>query len=441
MARPKIKSELQVLMNGIDVGLLTRTSTGQLRFEYSKSWFSSPESRPLSMSLPFTSGSHIGEVVENFFENLLPDSKPIRERIQTKFGAASNKGFDLLWHVGGDCVGAIQILPANQAIPDVYQVQSVTLSEGEIAAILRNYKTMPLGMDKDGDFRISIAGAQEKTALLYHNGKWHRPEGATPTSHIFKLPIGRIEHSGMDLTDSVENEFICHLMLKEFGIPVAHSEIQIFEDMKVLVVERFDRRWSSDKTWLMRLPQEDMCQALNVPPALKYECDGGPSIEDIMQFLLGSTEPVSARRRFMKTQFLFWLMGAIDGHAKNFSVFLLPGGRYTLTPSYDVMSAYPLLEKGQLLPQKIKMAMAVRGKSKHYHWERILCRHWLSTAKVCHFPEEEMETIMSEVFDQMDGVIERVTDQITPIVDGSLIESVAKPIFSHMKSIRGGRND
>ena len=227
--------------------------------------------------------------------------------------------------------------------------------------------------------------------------KWHRPRGVTPTSHICKLPIGRIVHSGMDLTDSVENEWLCHLILQAYGIPVAETAIANFEEVKVLVVKRFDRRWSDDHSWLIRLPQEDICQALNIPPALKYESDGGPGIERIMTLILGSADALSDRRLFLKIQVLFWLLGAIDGHGKNFSIFLLPGGSYRLTPAYDIMSAYPLLTKRQLDPQKLKMAMAVKGKSSHYHWDKILYRHWLATAQACRFPTDEMDKIIKEL--------------------------------------------
>jgi serine/threonine-protein kinase HipA len=249
---------------------------------------------------------------------------------------------------------------------------------------------------------------------------------------IFKVPIGKIAHSGMDLTDSVENEWLCHLILKAYGIPVADAEIAVFEDVKVLVVKRFDRRWADDHSWLIRLPQEDMCQALNIPPALKYESDGGPGMERIMTLLLGSANALADRHLFLKTQVLFWLLGAIDGHAKNFSILLLPGGSYQLAPIYDVMSAYPLLAKRQVDPQKMKMAMAVRGKSSHYHWDKILYRHWLSTAQVCRFPVDEMEMIIRELLEDMDRVIEQVTSELPE----NFPVDVAQSIFDAMKSAR-----
>jgi len=222
------------------------------------------------------------------------------------------------------------------------------------------------------------------------------------------------------------------LVLKEFSIPVADSVIGMFGGIKALVVTRFDRRMSGDGTWIIRLPQEDLCQALGVPPGLKYENNGGPGIASIMRLLMGSTNRAQDSRNFMKVQFIFWLLAAIDGHGKNFSIFLEPLGRYHLTPMYDVLSAYTLLEKGNISPQRIKMAMALRGKKPHYNLQRIQRRHWLNTAKACGFPEDEMKDIISEVLDSMETVIDRVGNQVP---DGPEQE-VAEAIFKGMRASR-----
>jgi serine/threonine-protein kinase HipA len=431
MGRKRQKVELFAYMNGEKVGLLTRAAHGRLEFAYDKSWLESSSGRPLSLSMPLAEQAYTGDRVENYFDNLLPDSQTIRNRIQRRFGATSNRGFDLLWHVGRDCVGALQLLPGDSQV-DVRRIEAESLSDAAIAEILKNYRTMPLGMREDKDFRISLAGAQEKTALLKRSDKWYLPLGTTPTSHIFKLPIGRMEHSGMDLSDSVENEWLCHAILKAFGLPVANAEMHAFEETKALVVERFDRRWATDKTWLIRLPQEDMCQALNVPPTLKYQTDGGPGFGQIMELLLGSTDSLADRRLFMTANLVFWLLGAIDGHAKNFSIFLLRGGGFKLTPLYDVISAFPLVAKKQLEQRRLKMAMALIGKNRHDEWHMLLYRHWLSTAKACRFPTNEMEKIISEIPGRMDQVI----DEVGKKLPASFPDAVAGPIFNGMKTAR-----
>lgn len=431
MGRKRHSAELSVLMNGEKVGTLGRNARGILSFIYAPTWIESENSRPLSLSMPLATNPYTGDIVQNFFDNLLPDNDKIKERIQVRVGAESSESFDLLWHIGRDCVGAIQIFPEGATI-DIKKVESEPLNDSQIANILRNYRTLPLGMDEDDDFRISIAGAQEKTALLWRDGSWHRPLGTTPTSHIFKLPIGIIERVHFDLRDSVENEWLCHLIFKAYDIPVADADMQRFDDAKALVVKRFDRRWADDRSWLIRLPQEDLCQALNVPPHKKYENQGGPGIQSIMDMLFASKDQLADRRTFMRTQFLFWLLAAMDGHGKNFSIFLLPGSNYRLTPMYDILSAHPLIANDQMVQRKVKMAMALEGKSRHYHWERILYRHWLSTAKNCRFPEKEKIDIIDSTLGRMDEVIEKVAS-LLPV---GFPADVAEPIFEGMKTAR-----
>lgn len=428
MGRKRLSTSLHLYMNGEKVGTLIRTSSGKMELMYADEWIESEKGRSLSLSLPIVQKRHTGKVVENYFDNLLPDSQPIRNRIQTRFGIPNGDCFDLLSYVGRDCVGAIQVLPDGAEPTDTQGIRSRRLSNREIIDTLHNYRTLPLGMHPDEDFRISLAGAQEKTAFLKYKGKWHRPYGTTPTSHIFKLPIGMIENSGIDLSDSIENEWLCHCILKQFGIPTAHMEIFSHENTKALVVERFDRQWAEDGSWLIRLPQEDICQSLGVSPVLKYESQGGPGIGDIMSLLQGSSNSRKDRATFMKTVFVFWLLGAIDGHAKNFSLFLNPKDSYQLTPVYDVLSAYPLVARKQIARQKMKMAMGVRGKSVHYEWSKIQLRHWMCTAKLCHFPEREMKDIVESSLGSIDAVITAVSSELPRDFPGS----ISSPVFEYL---------
>lgn len=424
-------NELYIYLNGIHVGMLSRERSEQYVLKYDAEWLGRTNARPISLSLPLTEKPIKGERVFNFFNNLLPDNDLIRERIQKRFRISGNKCFDLLMHTGKDCIGALQLLTAPLT-EDIRKVDYKTLSDKRIADRLRNYRTEPLGMSPDSDFRISLAGAQEKTALLRYKGKWCLPVGATPTTHIIKLPMGRIAHSNIDLSESVENEWLCHKILSEFGLPVAQARIKVFEDVKVLTVERFDRKWSTDKSWLVRLPQEDLCQALGRASALKYESDGGPGILDVMNLLRGAAHSEENRARFMKSVFLFWVLGAIDGHAKNFSIFIGPSGRYELTPLYDVISAYPLADKREMEWKKIKMAMSLAGTRRHYRWDNVQMRYWLSTANQCYFPESDMRTIIEEVFDELELVIARVEKSLPK----DFPEKIATSIFSGMRKAK-----
>ena len=245
MPRPRKTRQLAVWMNAERVGTWTLGSNNSHTFTYEESWLVSPASRPLSLSMPLQPAAipYRDDLVESFFDNLLPDSREIRRRIQTRFHAASTQAFDLLSEIGRDCVGAVQLLPLNQAPVGLNRIDSQMLSEAEIAHLLRSTPGDAfLGQHGYDEFRISLAGAQEKTALLWHKGAWHRPLGATPTTHIFKLPLARVGNMQADFSTSVENEWLCTQIVASYGLPVANCEIASFEDQKALIVERFDRR-------------------------------------------------------------------------------------------------------------------------------------------------------------------------------------------------------
>jgi serine/threonine-protein kinase HipA len=189
-----------------------------------------------------------------------------------------------------------------------------------------------------------------------------------------------------------------------------------FEDVKALVVERFDRTWWTSPEGhrrLIRLPQEDLCQATGVAPEARYEADGGPGMDRILDLLDGSITREQDRRDFFKAQLLFWMLCATDGHAKNFSLFLRPGGRYQLTPLYDVLSAYPVLGEGpaRASPHRVRMAMAVRSINAHWRMRDILRRHWVALGA--------RHGVVTEDGRQVDVLIDDVVAR-TPAVIGAV---------------------
>ena len=181
----------------------------------------------------------------------------------------------------------------------------------------------------------------------------------------------------MDLSASVENEHFCLRLMAGFGLAVAETRILQFEEVKALAVTRFDRLHARDGR-LLRLPQEDMCQALSVPPSRKYQSEGGPGIVEITALLRGSDQPQQDQADFFKAAVLFWLIAATDGHAKNFSIGLRPGGRFALTPLYDVLSVQPSFDAGHLQAKEMKLAMRA-GKNRHYKVEELTGRHFVET--------------------------------------------------------------
>ena len=428
MGRPSHSRTLSVWTNGQRVGTWTFNRRGEHNLQYDSGWMSSPAGRPLSLSLPFTGdGALNGDRVRNFFDNLLPDSETIRLRIATRFKTESVESFDLLQAIGRDCVGAVQLLGEGESPTDVQSIKGTPLSESDIESLLiQPTRSGPMGnLNDQDDLRISLAGVQEKTALLWHQGQWMRPHGSTPTTHILKLPIGMVGYREADFSTSVENEWLCMNLLAEFGLPVAKTEILNFGSQKVLSVERFDRQLHSSGDWIMRLPQEDFCQVMGVPSHLKYESDGGPGLADLTGILKGSIQGENDLTTLLTTQLLFWMLAAPDGHAKNFSIRVLPQGRYALTPLYDVMSIWPVEGHGtnQFSMFKAKMAMAVLGKNKHYLFKDIHRRHFNRMAGKC-FDRVDAEGVIGRVLAATPTVIEAMGSRLPERFPDWIAESV-----------------
>lgn len=432
MGRPTHARALSVWANGERVGTWTIPARGEMAFDYDPSWIASDAGRPLSLSMPFTGAQALrGSVVNNYFENLLPDSESIRQRLAARFKTDTLEAFDLLEAIGRDCVGAVQLLGADESPDNVTSIEGTPLSEGDVEALLLAAAGAGerVGADDD-DFRISLAGAQEKTALLRHDGQWKRPQGATPTTHILKLPIGLVGARKADFGTSVENEWLCMELMREFGLPTAKTEMLQFGGQKVLCVERFDRQMHSSGTWLLRLPQEDFCQVNGTAPHRKYEADGGPGIANIARVLAGSVNAQADLTNFLKAQLVFWMLAAPDGHAKNFSLRILARGRYALTPLYDVMSIWPVEGNGasQFSWHKTKLAMALQGKNRHYHLKDIQRRHFNATAAKF-FLRDSAEDVIEAVLNDLERAITAVTARLP----AGYPEAVAMSIFAGLR--------
>lgn len=404
MPRRPQHAPLRVYLNNRLVGHLNKEPSGAISFLYDESWLNWERAFPVSLSLALREDAYRGQVVSAVFDNLLPDSDALRHRLAEKVGARGTDAYSLLEAIGRDCVGALQFLPDGiDPTDDATVIAGEAVDDAAIERLLDNLEQAPLGLSRDDDFRISIAGTQEKTALLRHRGQWLKPHGTTPTTHLFKTQIGQLPN-GIDLSNSVENEYYCLRLLAAFGLPVNKAEIMTFGKKTVLVVERFDRRWTRDGR-LLRLPQEDCCQALSFPPSQKYQSDRGPGMIDILNLLKGSDSPASDQTLVLKAQLLFWLIGATDGHAKNFSVFLRPGGSYSLTPFYDVLSAQPSLDAHQIESKQMKLAMSV-GANRHYRMDEIQARHFVQTANRAGLSPTIASEAISEIAQQGAQVLE-----------------------------------
>ncbi len=435
MGRPTGARSLAVWMNAERVGTWTLPARGPQTFTYAETWLHSAQFRPLSLSLPAGFGGALlsGNAVESWFDNLLPDSEVIRYRAQARFQAASTSAFDLLAAIGRDCAGAVQLLPMGEEPRGINRIDAKPLTDKEIGQRLRAVTAAPApgSMDPEADaLRLSMAGAQEKTAFLWHNGQWCLPLGSTPTTHLFKLPMGIIGEGQIDFSSSVENEWLCSKVLKAYGLSVAATEMASFDGERCLIVERFDRRLHASGAYWLRLPTEDFCQATSTPAASKYENNGGPGMVAIAELLAQSSER-SDLASFFKAQVLFWMLRAIDGHAKNFSLFLNPSGCFQLTPLYDVLSAWPVIGRrsGQWPQQKLRLAMAWHGEKGRYTKPlEITSRRMLLTAK--RLGLGEAQTILCALIAQTPAVISSVQSQLP----AGFPQTVAEPVLAGLQS-------
>lgn len=438
MVRRPTHVPLNVFLNGRHVGVLRREPSGAIDFRYAREWLDWAGAMPVSLSLPLRENRYTGAPVTNVFDNLLPDSDSIRRRVAERVGAEGTDAYSLLAAIGHDCVGALQFLPEGVEPGPAGRAEGSPISDDEIAGIVGNLDAAPLGLGEDADFRISIAGAQEKTALLRKDGRWFKPLGMTATTHILKPQIGRLPN-GIDLSDSVENEYLCLRLLDALGVPAARAEMADFGGRRTLVVERFDRRWTRDGR-LLRLPQEDCCQALSVPPSRKYESEGGPGLVDIMNLLNGSDSPLEDIQAFLRANIVFWLIGATDGHAKNFSIFLSPGGRYRLTPLYDVLSAQPSLDANQIRGRQFKLAMAV-GRNRHYAIHDIMPRHFLQTAERAGVGRLAVREIFDDLAANGEEKAREVVGSLPMNFPGSLADAVIGALTRRIQLLSRGRTD
>jgi serine/threonine-protein kinase HipA len=437
MARPSHSRALDVWANGLLVGRWTIASRGQVTFTYDEAWAQSKEGRPLSLSMPISPDNLTvaGPAVTSYFDNLLPDSEPIRRRIQARYGTSSDP-FELLAAIGRDCVGAVQLLPADEQPQDVFAIKATALNESDIERLLLGVSRPSSPLSDDDDLRISLAGAQEKTALTRHRGRWCVPHGSTPTTHIFKLPLGLVGNRNLDLTTSVENEWLCSRLLAAYGLPVANCDIAQFGETRVLIVKRFDRKLHDSRKYWLRLPQEDFCQATATPSSTKYESEGGPGLLRIAQILRASNRSEQDLKTLLHAQLLFWLLAATDGHAKNFSIALLPGGAYHLTPLYDVISTWPLVgtRANQLHEKKLKLAMALHGKSPHYSLTELQRRHFNTTAHRCGLGPS-MDDIIDATIEATPRVVEQVAGELPEGFPGRVFEAVRKGLLRAVKRL------
>jgi len=350
---------LDVWFGETKAGALAQDEAGALSFAYDPGYLTGPDPRAISFSMPLQEAPHADRVVRPFFSGLLPD-EGARQRLAGALGISAGNAFGLLEVIGGECAGALSLYPAGEAPPSSDDDGIEILSQPRLEEILGKLRERPLLGGEEG-VRLSLAGAQDKIAVCVEGDAIGLAKGGRPTTHILKPFIQALD-------GTVENELFCLRLAARLKLPVPSVEMRYGGTIPFLLVERYDRAAHKDGT-ITRLHQEDFCQALSVPPELKYEEEGGPGTERSLDLIDRATaRPAADRLAFIRALIFHYLVGNADAHGKNYAL-LYRGKVPDLAPLYDVVctAAYPRLAK--------KLAMAMGGRAVP---DTIQLKHWLT---------------------------------------------------------------
>lgn len=350
---------LDVYLGGAKAGTLSQDEAGALSYAYEPGYLAGREPRAISFSMPLQEAPYVDRVARPFFSGLLPD-EGARQRLAGALGISAGNAFGLLEVIGGECAGALSLYPAGQMPPSPDDDGVEALSPARLAEILDKLRERPLLGGEEG-VRLSLAGAQDKLAVCVEGEAIGLAKGGRPTTHILKASIQALD-------GSVENELFCLRLAARLKLPVPRVEMRRSGPIPFLLIERYDRSQHKDGT-ISRLHQEDFCQALSVPPELKYEQEGGPGIERSLDLIdRAAARPAADRLNFIRMLIFHYLVGNADAHGKNYAL-LYRGKAADLAPLYDVLctAAYPRLAK--------KLAMAIGGRSVA---DTLQLKHWLT---------------------------------------------------------------
>jgi len=391
-------SELVTLLGDDAIGVVRRDRSGRLTFVYDETWRRQRDAVPLSLSMPLAAREHGHAPVDAFLWGLLPDNERVLDAWAKQFHVSARSAFALLAHVGQDCAGAVRFAQSDRAEPRAREGTGKVqwLDEKDIGDRLRALRQDVTAWRSPGDTgQFSLAGAQPKTALLFDGKRWGVPSGRIPTTHILKPGIA-------GLGAHAENEHFCLALAADLGLPVVSSNIQHFDGEIAIVVERYDRVREGKR--IVRVHQEDVCQALAVHPERKYDNDGGPGARSVTALLRASSRsPGEDVDTFVQAVAYNWLVAGTDGHAKNYSLLLGAASKVRLAPLYDIASALPYQDPEL---RKLKLAMKVGGK---YRIREIGPHEWRKlAADLALDPERVVSTVR--------GLAERIPDLSTSLL-------------------------
>ena len=351
---------LDVYLDRRPTGELRLRDNGQMAFQYADSWLERDDALPLSHSLPLRRESFRHRSCVPYFGGVLPE-EPNRSAIARILGISVENDFALLEALGGECAGAVTLLPVGNPLGEpTGELQE--LGDDEFLNMLKDLSGRPLLAGTAG-LRLSLAGAQDKVAVRIDRDRIFLPLGEAASTHIVKPAVPGYE-------GIVFNEAFCLRLAAASGLPAARCSIESAGTIDYLLVERFDRRQDTDGN-VRRVHQEDFCQALGIRSHNKHESEGGPGLTECFELARAvSRTPVVDIATLLDAVMINLVIGNHDAHGKNFAWLRPSDGRVRLAPLYDLVSTamYPQLS--------VRMAMRVG-------WERKSLRVGLADLERC----------------------------------------------------------
>jgi serine/threonine-protein kinase HipA len=419
-------SELVALLDGREVGCVRNDARGRLTFVYDNDWRQAEGAYPLSLSMPLAAEEHGPSAVQAFLWGLLPDNERVLDRWARKFQVSARNVFALISHVGEDCAGAVQFVTSDrlEALRSGAEDKVEWLDETAIAKRLQTLREDHAAWRLPRDTgQFSLAGAQPKTALLLQKGKWGIPSGCIPTTHILKPPTGHFD-------GHAENEHICLMLARNLGLPVADTKVMCFGKEIAIVIERYDRQFSGNE--IVRVHQEDICQALGILPTRKYQSEGGPTPADVIELLRTySTDRIADVDTFIDALGFNWLIAGTDAHAKNYSLLLAGGPQVRLAPLYDIASILPY---DDVDIQKIKLAMKIGGE---YKLSLIGLRDWQKFARETRLDPDKVVAGLISMAEQLPDIVTDVRAQAQKDgLDNAIIGRLAEHLIARAVQCR-----
>ncbi len=409
-----MSQELVAILDGRETGRVMRDDRGKLSFTYNEPWRTAADAYPLSISMPLALAEHGHAKIDQFLWGLLPDNEIVLDHWARKFHVSARNAFGLIACVGEDCAGAVQFVRPErlEAILGEAPPPIEWLDEAAIAQRLRTLREDHSAWRIPRDTgQFSLAGAQPKTALLFDNNRWGVPSGRVPTTHILKPPTGEFD-------GHAENEHFCLELARAGGLPVVDSRIMHFQDEVAIVVERYDRVRTA--AGLRRVHQEDMCQALAIPPTRKYQNEGGPGIRDIVELLRTySANAPEDVHTFLDAIAYNWLIAGTDAHGKNYALLIGAQTRVRLAPLYDVASVVPYQD---INIDRVKLSMKLGGE---YRLRNISLYHWRRLAQELHVDPDA-------TIQRVDDFARHLADHVPDIRRRMTEEGLTHPIIARL---------